>query len=651
MLFSVSEPSRSWAAVAAVAGIGSYVFPLLAPWHLLFPILAALAVLGSVGSRSYGVLICLFMIAAVLAGVLPSQLAASILAAIVLASSAIPVVGAIILLLNASIFATLQQLIAQGLHPFELEIAAPSLLAIAAIASIKLRNLPLAGVAAGFTLLIALIAARLSVIPQVQMAFVTLPVCLFAVLTALGKPDAPCAAIPVAVTLAFLALSWLSTPPRSWSDTFLLLPSADDAPEAKFFKNYDKALAFAGISAKRAIAPEEIPARSLVLLPWLTAALDVSADAQFAERVGDLARKRKWTVLIAGEHTDLGGSAKRIERMAGRPILRSDLTVPPNNTDDSGPLHVLDFRDWPHESILNRGASVRVNSLWDKVLLAGDGWWAERDIGEWLWVGDYVWQRGDRTGRLALALASDDGGARWVALGDNSFLINSQIYADPRSLLRILELANLWPVFIRDILLSVFAAFMCIPIASIQANRRSLIISLASLSLPGVAMISIVNPGPGDWLDTYLRQSGFDQRNFNTVFAEYPALFERRRILRIRAPISGRLELPPDDVLIFATVDGKAAVGDVILNNCRRLGALPTAEGPHLMDGQSCRVEGTGRILIGSSEGAAAIATMQGERRVMVVLDTAFLAQNAPNSNVDWLLGELKNWETQTRRE
>jgi hypothetical protein len=52
----------------------------------------------------------------------------------------------------------------------------------------------------------------------------------------------------------------------------------------------------------------------------------------------------------------------------------------------------------------------------DKVLLAGDGWWAEPSIGEWLWVGDYVWSPGDRGGRLSLAVSADIDGARWVML-------------------------------------------------------------------------------------------------------------------------------------------------------------------------------------------------------------------------------------------
>ena len=89
--------------------------------------------------------------------------------------------------------------------------------------------------------------------------------------------------------------------------------------------------------------------------------------------------------------------------------------------------------------------------IFDRILLAGDGWWAEPDIGEWLWVGDYIWRKGERAGRVTLAAAIEIGGARWVILGDNSPLLNSQLYADPRAAVRIVEMATLWPSFAKDI--------------------------------------------------------------------------------------------------------------------------------------------------------------------------------------------------------
>ena len=57
------------------------------------------------------------------------------------------------------------------------------------------------------------------------------------------------------------------------------------------------------------------------------------AGDPIARRIGQLARERRWTVVVAGEHTDLGGVAARIEAMTGRTILRQDLTVPPGQRD------------------------------------------------------------------------------------------------------------------------------------------------------------------------------------------------------------------------------------------------------------------------------------------------------------------------------
>ena len=84
-------------------------------------------------------------------------------------------------------------------------------------------------------------------------------------------------------------------------------------------------------------------------------------------------------------------------------------------------------------------------------------------------------------------------------------------------------------------------------------------------------------------------------------------------------------------------VDGTAEVKYVLFDQCRRLGALTTDEGPYLMDAQACRITGTSRVLIGSKGAAAAIAI--GE--TIVILDTVFLGQKAPVSNSRWLLKEI----------
>jgi hypothetical protein len=136
-------------------------------------------------------------------------------------------------------------------------------------------------------------------------------------------------------------------------------------------------------------------------------------------------------------------------------------------------------------------------------------------------------------------------------------------------------------------------------------------------------------------------ESGFDERNFNVVLAENAALVDGRRLIRMKVPLSGSVELPEGDLMIFMLVDGMAELNGAKLSGCRRLGSLSTAEGPYLMDAQACRVRGAARVLIGTPEGAAAIAVPNGQNEALVLLDTAFLAQDAPEANTKWLLKEI----------
>jgi hypothetical protein len=338
------------------------------------------------------------------------------------------------MIMNISAAATMQEIVAETIHSAGLEAAGPALIAIAILSLAQPRFLPLASGAAAMSIGAAWVANYTALPPEIALALAALPACGLAgwmVPHELSSRRMP-PTIPVAAALFFGLISWIWTPPRTWNEIYVLMPEASDAFEARFFRNYLEALRFAGIEAKWAARPEDVSPGSLLILPWLTSPFATEAGDPVAKRIGELARERRWTVVVAGEHTNLGGAAARIEAMARRPILRRDLTVPPGNTDYSGPLHVSDLRAWPHEAILNRGASVRVGSLADRVLMAGDGWWAEPDIGEWLWVGDYVWRPGDRAGRLALAASYDIDGARWVVIGDNSPLVNSQLFADPR---------------------------------------------------------------------------------------------------------------------------------------------------------------------------------------------------------------------------
>lgn len=612
--------------LAATAGISAFAMPLIVPWHLLTVIVATLAATFTARGKQRAFFGAVSFIAVLL--VLQVQLSAS-LAAACFSAAALMITNRValavcILALNLSATAAIQELLGEFLHTANLEAAAPAVLAalMLALASMARSRSALAIGSAMFALGGVWAATRAVSAPELVMTIGAVPVMLAAALLGAAEPTPQRSAIPMgAVFIAALA-TWLVMPPKLSDEIWLLIPDAPETYEAKYFENYVEALRFAGLDVELASSAEEIPMEATVLMPWMT------AEIRDDQRIGGLARQRRWTVVIGGEHTNMGNVATRIEAMTGRALLRRDLTVPRGNTDDSGPMRIPEISAWPHGAIFNRGASVTIASLTDKVLLAGDGWWAEPEIGEWLWVGDYVWRNGDRAGRLAMAVASDIGGARWVVLGDNSPLVNLQLIADPRATIRVMWAATLWPSAWNDLLLAVLAAV----IAFGMAPSLIVFLPLAAIS----TVIAFDRPSQA-WKDFYLGESGFDERNFNNVVAKYPALVDGRRLIRLKAPVSGRVAPPDGSATMFMLTGGAAEIGGVQLDRCHRLGSLTTSEGPYLMDAQACRISGKASVLIGTKESAAAFAV--GE--TIVILDTAFLAQKAPLANVEWLLNEI----------
>lgn len=618
-----SLANKLCAGFAAAAGIGGYAMPLIAPSYLLTVLASALAVtIIASGRRRIVVGGCAFLaVLLVFQGNLSAPLAVASLSAAALAITGRLALGVGVLALNMTMVASAQEIVGGLLHQFNLEAAGPALLAALALALVSATKVrAVTAISSGiFTLLTIWAAVRIASTPEAVMALGAVPVIIAAAFIGGAEPTGRRTLVPIASVLVAAMSTWGWMPPSFSSQTWLLLPNEPETYEAGFFKNYVEALRFAGVDANQASSVEEIPPGVTVLLPWSTAAFPDE------ERIGELARERSWTVVIGGEHTNLGEVATRIRSMTGRALLRQDLTVPRGNTDDSGPMRISAIGGWPHDAILNRGASVSVASITDKVLLTGDGWWSEPDIGEWLWAGDYVWRYGDRAGRLAMAAVSDIGGARWVVLGDNSPLLNRQLVADPRAAIKFLQAASLWPSFLADLLVFAVAATLAFK------PRPALAIAFPLLA----ALTALIAEHPSQaWKDYYLGETAFDERNFNNAIAENPALVDGRRLIRLKSPISGKSKLPGGPAIVFMLIEGSAELGGVHIDRCHRLGALATDHGPYLMDAQACRITGEAQVLVGSAEAAAIIVI--GE--ALVILDVAFLSSNAPQRNIKWLL-------------
>ena len=617
--------------LAACIGVSAFVLPELAPWSLALTLIAAFL---AVVSQPYGMirLAVMIMSAALFVGVTQDLLSASLVTAILAALTVskkdrLMAIG--ILTLQVSYVSSLESLIENYLHTFHYEFVAPALVGGLMVLLVGMHRTYWKWIAVLLPILIASFGLLLGLTPLALMiACGVPPLALSAVSLSLDRVPNTVHRLILLTLLVIGMIGWAITPPKFPNEGYVLLPDHVDSPEARLYRNYQDVLRFAGLPLSVVKDPNGIPNGSLVLLPWLTTSEHSSLSYQNNFR--DLAIARGWIVVMIGEHTNIGGVADKIKNITERFVLRNDLTVPPKNSDESGHLRIADIRAWPPDAIFNRGASVEIRSPLDRILLAGDGWWAEPNIGEWLWVGDYLWQPSDRHGRLVLAASVDLGAARWVTVGDTGPFISQQLVSDPRPAMRILELATHLPLFLRDCVLVI------ISIAILGGFSVSILIVLVTLLLTGI--LTFFAPHDAPWRSLWRHESGFDERNFNNALTESPYLLNTRwKLVRPIADLDSIQALPIEPTVFFGLVDNYMTIGGVRLSACKRLGSLQTEEGPFLMDAQVCKIEGPAEILVGNKNEAAIIRLNIDKTDVLIVLDRNFLGQKAPSNNRRWL--------------
>lgn len=613
--------------LASILGVAAFVFPEQAPWTLFVTLLSALTLAwGTIGrSRLLALLVAGVLFIGAAGGLVSASFVTAILAAVVV-SSFNRIMALAILALQASYAASIEAITGSFLFAWHLEAAAPALLSGALLFAVQLRHTWWHALLAVLPLPLVWSAQKLGVFPYGLLLVPGISTMALAALT----PHDPRPAIKgfprIAIFCVFVlgAIGWLITPPKMPNIGYVVFLGEMTSPEAKFYRNYQEVLKFAGIPSKVVDGIEKIPPGSLVLLPWLTAS-EQREGAPSLERLRELALERGWLVVLVGEHTDMGSVAAKVKAITGQQFLRNDLSVPLGNTDDSGHMRVADVRAWYPEAILNRGASVEVLSPLNRVLLAGDGWWAEPDIREWLWVGDYQWQPHNRHGRLVMAMTADEGEARWAVLGDTGPFINQQLVSDPRSSARILELATLWPLFLRDIALTLVAATIF--------WGSPFVIQLCAVGLVAFASFLPFASYDGPWRTLWRQESTFDERNFNQTLVESPILLTTDwQLVKQKDSFNSHLPLPERPTVMFGLVGEAVMVGDTKISNCTRLGSLPV-DSVFLMDAQACKVEGRADILLGEMDEAVIVKI----DKLILVLDPNFLGQKAPKTNRIWL--------------
>lgn len=613
--------------LVAILGAAAFVFPEQAPWTLLATLLSVVAI--SWGTSGRNRLIALSVAGSLFVGAAGGFISASFVTAILAAV----VIGGFnrllalaVLALQVSYAASLEAITGNFLFAWHLEAAAPALLSGLLFLAAQPRPTWWRAMLAVLPVPLVWSAQKLGMSPYALLLVSGIPAMALAALTPHDERSAieGLPRIAVVIVLVLGAIGWVLTPPKMPDACYVVLPGEMTSPEAKFYRNYQEVLQFAGLSCKVMEDIEGIPSGSFVLLPWLTSPEQPEGAPSF-ERLRELALERGWLVMMAGEHTDMGSVATKVRTIAGQPFLRNDLSVPLGNTDDSGHMRVADVHAWYPEAMLNRGASVEVLSPLNRVLLSGDGWWAEPDIGEWLWVGDYQWQPQDRHGRLVMAMTADEGRARWVVIGDTGPFINQQLVSDPRPSAHLLELATLRPLFVRDCVLAIVAAAIAFGLPFVlQLGAVGLVV------LP--ALLPSASYG-GPWRSLWHQVSAFDERNFNQALVESSTLLTTDwQLVKPKGPLGSHLTLPEKPTVMFGLVGEELTLGNTKLSNCKRLGSL-SADKVFLMDAQVCKVEGEAEVLLGDMDEAAIVKV----GRLILVLDQNFLGQKAPAVNRIWL--------------
>jgi hypothetical protein len=540
--------------------------------------------------------------------------------------------------LQSSFTGTPEALISNALAPYSLEAVAPALVAAAFIAIPCWRQAPSLVVGAVLTVCVASGARWLEAGPSAEAAIASLPIILVGAW--LGAGNSRGSTGWGLILCCALGLSWNVTPPRLGlvNEVSIVLPADRSAPEAIHFHGITEALRFSGLTVNEPSELKEISTGSVVILPWLSVAFAEDEEG-FAAEFRALARERRWTVVMFGEHDGMGGLDARAEALAGRPLFHRDLTVPTGNSDTSGQLRASSLRAWPPSAMLNRGATTNVFDARARVLLSADGWWAERDLQEWLWTGDYRWRPGDRGGRLLLAHAVVDlQGATWVAIGDTTPILTRQLIADPRPVLRLLDKATLIPALLADV--SLLLGWFAIVLFGRASSRLAWAASFIALSVLWAGLLlperHAVN---GGWRSLNIGESGYEASNFNATLAAEPQLLEQGwDLVRSRNAVNGSVRIPSRPTVSFLLIDGSAEFGNIRLSECWRLGSLNVGEsGPRLMDAQACKVEGDVDVIVGERSGAAALLVRSASVPWIIMLDRGFLSGMAPLENARWL--------------
>ena len=409
--------------------------------------------------------------------------------------------------------------------------------------------------------------------------------------------------------------------PKFPSETVFFLKT-----QTGYFENYQEILNFSGIKAHVTNDISFPKKNAFVIVPDLSVNNYTNKDL---DNLRTQAISKNWTVILLGEHNNLNDVSSRISYLTGQHLLADDLMVPRQNTNNNGLLRSGSLFGWNPKTEINRGATPLVSSLLYKVLLSSDDWWRESTISSKLWVGDFIKDPSDKSGRLPIVISSDSTDVRWVVVSDSSPFLNSFVITSPSSIKELIFLSTYIPVLLKDFLLF-FLLLFCVKLRNICE------VSLLSFLVVSAFLYHLFVFPRVVFSESIVDSSAFDITSFNKKLIMSKKLLSGQYYIKRNKFMISEIEDFDRPLVLFAHVSNNFNDSGIRITNCKRLGNI-RANQITLMDAQACSVFGDVDVLIGDTSSAAAVRFNNRRYPLILILDTNFLSQNSPKSNLHWL--------------
>ncbi len=394
-----------------------------------------------------------------------------------------------------------------------------------------------------------------------------------------------------------------------------------------YYENYEQVLRMSGFKNFSIINNiSDIAADDFIVFPY-------AAHPNFEETIENILNlyySKSLKIVVVGDHTNLGGVAKSLSYVKSPILLNSDTTIPPLNSDFLGWVGSSGLQVSQNAAI-NRGASIKSNSVFVIPLLWITGGHLENDISSDGRLGDYLYRDYEYNGPYSIMAAGGGVDApSWIVFGDNTPFLNEFIAVNPGILAEILVISSgfslvIYMAFWMNIFILLYYKFNVSRFYILSAILVSFLIPTSSYGLKLLFFNSDMS------LTKLQRLYVYGDRSIGKALVKLSDALVTHNVV---------LEVDTFDYWNKG-LDHSISIGHIPSlpksSECIRAGGLLSGE-VKVMDVLSCKLE--------NSESLFSIGTdpiIVKSKNNILVMDKDFIVNAAPEANIDWLKKQIEN--------